>query len=189
MSKSTRRRGAFSSAQEAWRRANVGRAIFDATHTVERDVLLAVHRGGFPQIRPVHLSLFRSLDLDGTRLTELAQRANMTKQSMQELVDQLQALGFIERRPDPDDRRAKIVAFSRKGLQLLEALHTAVRFMESEMAKIIGTQGVRKITQLLDAYNSAAAVHFPADTPPSVGGGDTSSPRRAARRRNDKPQA
>jgi DNA-binding MarR family transcriptional regulator len=178
-------RGAFSSKNEAWRRTNVGRAIFDATRTVERDVLAALGRAGFPQIRAVHLSLFRNLDLDGTRLTELAHRANMTKQSMQELVDSVQALGLIERRPDPGDRRAKIVAFSRKGLQLLDALHTAVLFMEARMADTIGPRAVRQITRLLNLYNSANIPERGAEAQPAARDLSTPSRRALRRRRSD----
>jgi DNA-binding MarR family transcriptional regulator len=184
MPKSPRGRRAFSSKNEAWRRTNVGRAIFDATRTVERDVLAALGRAGFPQVRAVHLNLFRNLDLDGTRLTELAHRANMTKQSMQELVDSVQALGLIERRRDPRDRRAKIVAFSRKGLQLLEALHTAVLFMESQMAAIIGTRAVRQITRLLCSYNSANVAQQDPALRPAADLSERSS-RAPARRRSD----
>jgi DNA-binding MarR family transcriptional regulator len=147
------KREAFRNANEAWRRDNVGRAIFDATRSIESDVLKVLAKEGFPEIRMVHLNLYRNLDLDGTRLTELASRANMTKQGMQELIDRAERLGFVERRPDPEDRRAKVVAFSKRGLKLLEGLHLAVIFMEKRMAETIGETSVRQIARLLIRYN------------------------------------
>jgi DNA-binding MarR family transcriptional regulator len=61
-----------------------------------------------PDQRPTHGSVMEQLDFeDGLRLTDLARGAGMTPQALGELVDQLEALGYVERRPDPDDRRAK----------------------------------------------------------------------------------
>jgi DNA-binding MarR family transcriptional regulator len=144
---------AFSNANEAWRRDNVGRAIFEATRVIEADVLKVLAEEGFSEIRMVHLNLYRNLELDGTRLTELALRANMTKQGMQELVDRAEKLGYVERRPDPHDRRAKVVAFSKRGLKLLEALHKAVVYMEKRMAERIGERAVRQVARVLSRYN------------------------------------
>lgn len=158
MHKSRRRPDAFSMPQEAWRRENVGRAIVDATRTFEQDVLAVVGQEGFPKIRMVHLNLLRNLDLKGTRLTELAERANITKQSMQELVDRVQALGYVERRPDPHDKRAKVVAFSAEGIRLLETLHKAVTYMERQMIEIIGNSAVRHIARSLHKYNTLKSV-------------------------------
>jgi DNA-binding MarR family transcriptional regulator len=144
----------FARAEEAWRRDNVGRAIFDATRKIEEDILKVLAAEGFPEVRMVHFNLFRNLDVDGTRLTDLAARANITKQSMQELVDRTERMGFVERRTDPLDGRAKMVAFSERGLQLLEALHRAVLYMEERMVKRIGVSAVRQIERALRKYNS-----------------------------------
>jgi DNA-binding MarR family transcriptional regulator len=146
---------AFSSASEAWRRENVGRMIFEATRVIERDLLKALTAQGYPAITMVHLNLYRNLDMDGNRLTELASRANMTKQGMQELVDRAEALGFIERRADPHDGRAKAVSFSKDGLLLLDAIRNAVSFVEEQMAERIGKAGVKEIGRLLRQYNES----------------------------------
>jgi DNA-binding MarR family transcriptional regulator len=148
----------FARDEESWRRDNVGRAIFDATRKIEEQMLEVLAERGFPQIRRVHLNLFRNLDLDGTRLTELAARANTTKQSMQELVDELQQLGFVERRPDPSDKRAKCVCFGKRGRKLLAALHAAVLSMEENMAREIGAANLRLIARTLRKYNSAGTI-------------------------------
>ena len=145
----------FARIEEAWRRDNIGRAIFDATRKIEEDILEVLAGEGFPEVRMVHLNLCRNLDLDGTRLTDLASRANMTKQSMQELVDRVEELGFVERRPDPLDGRAKSVSFSKRGLLLLEALRKAVLYMEARMAREIGANTVRQIARALRKYNSS----------------------------------
>src|SRR3974390_1709792 len=64
---------------------------------------------GFPDIRPAHSSLFRNLAEAGSRVSELAERAQMTKQGMGYLADSLAASGYVTLEPDPADRRAKQV--------------------------------------------------------------------------------
>ena len=66
---------------------------------------------GFPQ-KPSHSAVFAQIRAEGSRLTELARGANMTPQAMGELVDELEALGYVERRPDPTDRRAKLIVLT-----------------------------------------------------------------------------
>ena len=64
---------------------------------------------GHPHIRVAHGNVFQFLDDEGTRVSVLAERAQMTKQSMGELVAHLEAHGYVERVPDPSDGRAKLV--------------------------------------------------------------------------------
>ena len=69
----------------------------------------------FSDIRPAHGCVFRYMSKRGLRLTEIAERANVTKQSAGEVVDYLVARGYVERIPDPDDRRAKLVHLTEEG--------------------------------------------------------------------------
>jgi DNA-binding MarR family transcriptional regulator len=68
---------------------------------------------------PAHHALYENIDPEGTRLTELAARADMTHQSMSELVASLERGGWVERRPDPTDRRARLVCLTPDGRQLV----------------------------------------------------------------------
>ena len=115
----------MSDLEASWRVENIGRALSFASAVFERDVLFTVRQGEFAWVTPVQLALFRNLDLDGTPLTELAARARITKQSMQELVDKAERFGVVVRRPDPHDRRVKIVAFTQAGLLMLERFRPA----------------------------------------------------------------
>jgi DNA-binding MarR family transcriptional regulator len=73
---------------------------------------------GFGEINPAYHALFENIDPGGTRLTELAARAEMTHQSMSELVATLERRGWVERRPDPSDGRARLVCLTREGRRL-----------------------------------------------------------------------
>ena len=74
-----------------------------------QELLDALEASGHPQVRHKHGAVFANLDAEGTRPSVLAERAGMTRGAMGELVDELEGLGYVERVPDPADRRAKLV--------------------------------------------------------------------------------
>ena len=126
------------SASTIWRHANVGRLLNNAIRRFEARVLEIMSANGHTQTRMAHVSLTRNLDASGTRLTELARRADMTKQAMGELVEQCMALGLVERTIDPKDRRARVISFTPAGLLWLQAFCEAVDIAESEMRSELG---------------------------------------------------
>ena len=145
----------MSDREASWRGENVGRARSFAATLFESEVLRTVQQGEFAWVTPVQLALFRNLDLDGTPLTELAARARITKQSMQELVDKAERFGVVIRRPDPDDRRVKIVAFTPAGLMMLERFREGVAEAERRMAEALGDDVMRDLKTRLQAYVEA----------------------------------
>jgi DNA-binding MarR family transcriptional regulator len=76
---------------------------------------------GYPDVPAAAHPVFENIDAGGTRLTLLAARADMTHQSMGELIDTLEQRGYVERRPDPSDRRARLVCLTAKGQRLVRA--------------------------------------------------------------------
>src|SRR5688572_32182328 len=101
----------------------------------ERALELISQRTGRPRLRRSHTSLLPHIDLEGTRITDLAERLGVTKQAASQLVDDLEAVGVLAREPDPDDARARRVVFTRLGREgLLEGL-ALLRDMESELAR------------------------------------------------------
>ena len=73
---------------------------------------------GHADVRPAHGAVFQYLDDTGTTVSVLAERAQMTKQAMAELVRHLETHGYVERIPDPDDRRAKLVLPTEQGREV-----------------------------------------------------------------------
>jgi DNA-binding MarR family transcriptional regulator len=104
---------------------------------------------GFPQ-RPAHSAVFAQIDPEGSRLSELAHRANMTPQAMGELVDQLESLGYLVRRPDPRDRRAKLIVLTARGKACVEAAQVTIAELEDEISRRLGEQGHRQLRLLLE---------------------------------------
>jgi DNA-binding MarR family transcriptional regulator len=136
----------------AWRHANVGRLLNNAVRRFEARVLELMSASGHAETRIAHISLTRNLDVEGTRLTELARRASMSKQAMGELVDQCAELGLVDRVADPSDGRARIVLFTPAGRKWLDAFRDAVDVAEGEMRAELGKTTMEAILKGLSAY-------------------------------------
>ena len=120
----------------------------------EARVLELMSASGHVETRIAHVNLTRNLDVEGTRLTELARRASMSKQAMGELVDQCAELGLVDRLADPDDRRARIIKFTPDGLTWLDAFRHAVDVAEQEMRADLGKVTMEAILKGLAAYGA-----------------------------------
>jgi DNA-binding MarR family transcriptional regulator len=110
----------------------------------------ALIEAGYSDLRSSHLPVFQQIDEDnGSHLTELAERAVMTKQSMGYLVDYLEEKGYVERGPDPSDGRGKIVRLTERGRGVMSTARTVVRNIEDEWAGIIGKQRMQNLRETL----------------------------------------
>ena len=164
MRKSKKRKSTIAAAElpeteAAWRLGNVGRLMFDGARRFEERVHATVREAGFAEVRFVHLTLTRNMNVGGTRLTTLAARAGMTKQAMSQLVDECERLGIVERRPDPSDRRARIVAFTRRGRTLLEVLQQGIARAEAEMESTVGHRLLAATRDALRGYLADEGQH------------------------------
>jgi DNA-binding MarR family transcriptional regulator len=103
---------------------------------------------GFPQ-RPAHSAVFAQIAPKGSRLTELAQRAKMSPQAMGELVDELEQLDYVVRRPDPTDRRAKLIILTKRGQACIAAGIATINGIEEQLTDRLGERGHRQLRSLL----------------------------------------
>jgi DNA-binding MarR family transcriptional regulator len=103
---------------------------------------------GFPQ-KPAHSAVFAQIAPEGCRLTDLARGANMSPQAMGELVDELEQLGYVVRRPDPDDRRAKRIVLTAKGEACIAAGTVVVDGIEAQLTDRLGERGHQQLRRLL----------------------------------------
>lgn len=135
-----------------WRHDNTGRLLFDSTRRFQERTLALVNSKGYPDMRIAHMAVTRHIDLTGTRLADLALRAGVTKQSMGEMIEQLEAMGFVTRTADDIDKRAKIVTFTARGRKLLNVIRNAVAACERELATRIGEGAVTELRRALTSY-------------------------------------
>ena len=140
--------------------------LFRAARLLDEEALARLGSAGpRPPLRRSHTALFPHIDLAGTRLTELARRTGVTKQAVAQLIDELEAWGVVDKRPDPADRRAKLVVFSRRGRRgLLDGL-ALLQQLEAELAQRIGARTMQGLRRALLAILDDPMVKARAATP------------------------
>ena len=155
--------GLASVLDDRWRETHLGRLLGHAMRRFDARVLsLMSHNDQVPlalsnlaakdQISAAHIHITRHLSLQGSRLTDLAHAAGMSKQAMGDLVDQCEAWGLITREADPHDKRARRVVFTATGLLWLEAFKQAVARAEAEFSQAVGQDVATVVTLGLEAY-------------------------------------
>ena len=115
---------------------------------------------GYGDLREGHGCVFRFVDEEGSRLTELAERSQLTKQAVGEVVEDLQLMGYVERTPDPQDGRAKIIRLTQRGREALSAAQRVFAEVERDWGERIGHDRVAALREALEALTvgeSAAA--------------------------------
>lgn len=109
---------------------------------------------GHPAVRAPHGNVFPFLDAEGTRVSDLARRAQITKQSMAELVAHLERHGYVERIPDPADRRAKLVRATPRGHEVYAVARRVVTEIEDAWTKRLGKRKMAQLRALLEELNA-----------------------------------
>jgi DNA-binding MarR family transcriptional regulator len=121
-----------------------------------------VEAAGFTDIRPGHGCVFGTIDPEGSRLTDLAQRANMTKQSVGEATSDLEQRGYLERVPDPNDGRAKIIRLTERGREAQAIGRRLIDDLEREWAERYGDARVAALREALEAITAERLSAVPA---------------------------
>nr|WP_246462035.1 MarR family winged helix-turn-helix transcriptional regulator [Nocardia transvalensis] len=106
-------------------------------------------------LRPAHYAVFRYLDPAGSRVGDLAEAAGMTQQSMGELVTHLERCGYVERRVDPSDRRARVVMVTESGTAALKAAAGHLAGIERRLGEHLSAEGLADLRSLLRRAGSA----------------------------------
>lgn len=112
---------------------------------------------GHPEVRAPHGNVLQFLDDEGTRVSTLAQRAQITKQSMAELVAHLERHGYVERIPDPSDRRAKLVRATPRGGEVYALAREFVAELDASWTERLGPEKMRRLRLLLEELNDVVS--------------------------------
>jgi DNA-binding MarR family transcriptional regulator len=120
-------------------------------------LLQALHANGFEDIDGPQLSVLLWPGPEGQRPSELADRTRMTKQALNYLLGNLERNGYLERHPDPEDRRARRIALTDRGRALVPVIRDIVAETEREWAAELGTERFAQLRQLLVDLNEVVA--------------------------------
>ena len=115
------------------------------------DIDAALNAAGFGDIRASHASVFPFVPPKGTTVSELAKRAHVRKQTMAQAVEELEQMGYVDRRPDPGDRRARRVFLTPRGKKIPTVAVTAGRDVEARWAQLTSPRRIETLRRSLHA--------------------------------------
>ena len=122
---------------------------------VQRHMLDRLHESGFDDFDAAYLTLFQYPGPQGTRPSELAARLRISKQALNYLLGELERLGYLERRPDPDDLRSKRIVLTTRGVAAVGVIRQAVTEVEREWARQLGPKRFAELRALLLELNGS----------------------------------
>jgi DNA-binding MarR family transcriptional regulator len=134
----------------ALRQQNIGRLFQRAARAYSELALEKLHEAGHEGLTLFHTALVSNLDIEGTHIKVLAERAGMSKQAMGQLVAELETRGYIQTAPDPRDKRATLVTFTEQGLKLLQDAYQVKKAIEKDYTTILGKEGMQQLWGLLE---------------------------------------
>ncbi|MEV2220483.1 MarR family transcriptional regulator [Nocardia vinacea] len=128
---------------------NVGLLMFIAYRSMEDRIFADLAESGYDDVTVAQGRLAARIGPDGSRLTELAEQAQVTKQTAGFLVDQLERAGYVQRLPDPSDGRARLVVLSERGSKMATYANSVADRIEAEWATHLGAQRMRQLRETL----------------------------------------
>jgi DNA-binding MarR family transcriptional regulator len=104
------------------------------------DIHASLVEAGFGDIRPAHANVFPFVPPEGITVSELAELARVRKQTMAEAVEQLERMGYVERRPNPRDRRSRLVFLTERGESVKPVTHATAARVETRWSELTSVE-------------------------------------------------
>ena len=138
-------------------RLHIGQLLTQLTRVFQTELFERLAAAGLEGARLPHTHVTAYIKADGSRLTELAAQARMTLPAMSEIVDDLQRLGIVERRPDATDKRAKLICLTDAGWAAMNTARVVIGEIEADYARRVGSERFETAAQTLDELLHAHA--------------------------------
>ena len=141
---------------------NLVRLLIEFSKDFERRTLRALQDRGHTDIRPSHSVLFSNLGLGAVRVTELAERAQVTQQAMGKMLKEVERMGYIERGVDQKDKRAKEIRLTEKGVDMVEISMEVADEVRQYYSEMIGAKELDHLEDTLrEAVNKLDLEYLP----------------------------
>jgi DNA-binding MarR family transcriptional regulator len=139
-------------------RTNLGHLLLTGFRSVVDELFVRLAASGYTDLRTTHSRVFEQMRDEGVRVSELAEGSQMTHQSMSELVAYLEGHGYVERIPDPNDARAKLVRLTAKGHELSRTAAGHMEEIEARWSRVLGARRMRELRAALEDVTAAREV-------------------------------
>ncbi len=143
----------------------LGSLLGAAAQRLSAELDAALRTAGFPDLRAAHAPIFMAIDPDGSRVTDLAERAASSKQAVGELISYLAGHGYLTVGPDPHDRRAKRVALTERGWEALDLGERVIAEYDDWLAAAVGSGQIVDLRQILHRIIATPPRHARAPLP------------------------
>ena len=128
----------------------LGQLLLRAFRWFEGALFAELRAEGWTDVRPAHSQVFAHLQRGGSRASDLARRAGVSRQAMSELVRELESLGYLEQVPDPANRSARIVRLTPRGVAHVRDARRIVARLEEELTPLLGDRAIAALQELAD---------------------------------------
>jgi DNA-binding MarR family transcriptional regulator len=135
--------------------AQIGELLGEVRAGMVEEVQRRLANAGYSDVRASHDCVFRHLTPEGVRLRDLAVSSQLTAPAIGEHVDELERLGYVERVPDPSDRRAKLIKPTERGAAFMQAAYEALADIEREWVEAVGAKSLTRLRDALAQVRSA----------------------------------
>jgi DNA-binding MarR family transcriptional regulator len=132
------------------RQEHIGRLLQRASRQYSDQALARLQHYGHGGLSLFHTTLISHLDIEGTQISTLAERAGMSKQAMGQIAKELEERGYILRLPDPIDKRAVLLKFTDTGFRFLQDAYQVKVEIEAEYSQILGEENMKLLKNLLE---------------------------------------
>lgn len=127
----------------------IGALLRVPAQAIHRRIINELNAAGFKELRVPHMAVLQFPGPDGVRPSTLAERAGMSKQAMNQLLRSMEGLGYIVRCDAPDEGRARIIRFTKRGRAAYSKVHNILREIEREWSTELGPKGFAQLKELL----------------------------------------
>jgi DNA-binding MarR family transcriptional regulator len=134
---------------------HIGWALWQAAQAWKQRFERAMVAAGYPWFFEARAAVLAHLDLEGTRQSVLTARMGISKQAVQQLVDELVVEAIVIRAPDPADARGKLIHYTDQGIALLRVANRIKVEIEAEYRATLGEESFRQFRAALDRLNRA----------------------------------
>jgi DNA-binding MarR family transcriptional regulator len=142
--------------------AEIGDLLGEVRAGMVEEVQRRLADAGYADVRASHDCVFRHLTPEGVRLRDLAASSQLSAPSIGEHVDELERIGYVERVPDPSDRRAKLIKPTERGAAFMRAAYEALAEIEREWVDALGANSLTRLRDALAQVRSAQQTKRPA---------------------------
>jgi len=129
----------------AVRSRNLRQLLLHSSRVVNNAIIRDLNQRGYTDLRSTHTALLSNLDQEGNTITEIAERAGMTKQAMGRIADELEKKGYIIRKELQEDRRARLILFTDTGWELMLESFDVLNSLEQSYARLIGKRQMKSV--------------------------------------------